>query len=468
MAEQAVQIIPGAHFYQPDRIGYHENVRDFNTSPDGLDWTDIGRRRVYQQLGRLGLYRDISYDYAPPLRRELARLGEYYGAGDPSTAADIAATVTQMEAFVGDNGIAMTAVHAIQPHLSRVDKQILVQAGINDFRDMAHRNPSTFWLPEGAVDNETLDVLADNGIQAFICAPEQILNDHPRQIRLATGRSIFAVPFDSTISRELAFDKDRRSNAEAFVGRVILPIVNRRRSNNDATPIVLFADGETFGMYDRQKENDPDAPGSDRFLEFAVRKALPNIGVEPVSVNTVVQRMAAEPQRIPEGYVQQDTAWSCANGLTRWNGEQGGEAWKRVFYAAHALLNETVTTIVRRELGIDGQDKDEAFVQQMATGFNQTLTNPGGRHSTPELSLRSAKAASLAARASCGTFFDMPDVSGWQNVVFARAAAEHLTDAGLKAEADHVWDEYLHVMEQMPVKYYHYVSAPLFVLNNLR
>lgn len=454
MAETPISFIDGNHFYQPDRLARHQNVSDVWTSPDGRDWSRIGLERVYASLGELGLYEIMSYDYAPPLRREIARVAD----ADPAIADVAQATAARMEQNLLENGVATTALHAILPHVPDIDKRILIHAGIADYVAVAGKPPTCFWLPEGAVDQRTLQLLAEAGIQAFMCAPEQVESESPCRIALEGGRSIIALPFNSALSREWAYDVDRRTNAETFASRVITPIIDRMMQNDDFRLLVLWMDGETSGMYDPQKESNPRAPGSDHFHNHLVRVALPRMGIETVSVNRVIGQMAAEQDRISVREIRANTAWSCSDGLVRWDGvrncaESGGAEWKAPFYAAHALLNDEVTRIVRRELRMANAEQEAAFVQRVVEDFNGAFANRGGMHSPTEQSLVSAKVAALASRVSCGTFYDNPGTSGWQNMAFARAAVEHLHDAGQHSEAGQIWDRYVMIMRRIPDHY---------------
>src|SRR6266704_132895 len=64
--------------------------------------------------------------------------------------------------------------HIILPLASRRDKETEVRWGIAHFKRLFRRDPVGFWLPETAVDRETLDVLAAEGIQFTVLAPHQV------------------------------------------------------------------------------------------------------------------------------------------------------------------------------------------------------------------------------------------------------------------------------------------------------
>ena len=75
--------------------------------------------------------------------------------------------------------MAMPYHHAILPLSSRREKLTEVRWGIADFRRRFGREPEGMWLPETAVDEETLDVLAQEGIRFTVLAPHQV-NRCPR------------------------------------------------------------------------------------------------------------------------------------------------------------------------------------------------------------------------------------------------------------------------------------------------
>jgi alpha-amylase/alpha-mannosidase (GH57 family) len=61
----------------------------------------------------------------------------------------------------------------IMPLANSRDKYTQVLWGIKDFQKRFGRFPEGMWLPETAVDMETLEVLAELGIRFTILAPRQ-------------------------------------------------------------------------------------------------------------------------------------------------------------------------------------------------------------------------------------------------------------------------------------------------------
>jgi predicted glycosyl hydrolase (DUF1957 family) len=61
----------------------------------------------------------------------------------------------------------------IMPLVNRRDKVTQVIWGIRDFEHRFGRRPEGLWLPETAVDTETLEILAEHEIRFTILAARQ-------------------------------------------------------------------------------------------------------------------------------------------------------------------------------------------------------------------------------------------------------------------------------------------------------
>src|SRR5580658_7853247 len=81
--------------------------------------------------------------------------------------------------------------HMILPLANRRDKVTQVKWGIADFESRFGRQPEGMWLPETAVDTETLEVLAEHGIRFTILAPRQA-----KRVRRRNGRKWIDVSGD--------------------------------------------------------------------------------------------------------------------------------------------------------------------------------------------------------------------------------------------------------------------------------
>lgn len=422
------QAVIELHFYQPPREAYHHALKGISADLFGVNWTQKIADECYTPLTQIGVFDRVSFDVYGTLDRALKRI-------DPK-AADV------MRLHMVTNGVADAYIHPLLPDLSEDDKRIVVGAGVKRFVDITGKKPRFFWPPETAVDTETLEVLAENDIEGFFCSPDQIelrdggdAENTPTRIRLPSGRTILAIPFDRGLTHKLAFEDDPndllRADAHKFTDRVILPALSKLRNG---FPLVGCTDGETFGHH---------LKWGGSFLDTLVNHALPAVDIKPVSINEVDFGSVT----IVDGRIKERSSWSCAHSdLARWHGrcDCGGwdVGWKKPFSRAVHDLNEFVTQLVQTELGRD-------YLEKMIPNFEEGFENSGGVSATPELFLISAKVSALTALTSCGTFFADPGVSGRSNILFARQTVEDLKDAGFRKDAALIWNQFLSIMAEM-------------------
>jgi alpha-amylase/alpha-mannosidase (GH57 family) len=150
----------------------------------------------------------------------------------------------------------------IMPLANSRDKRTQVLWGIADFKYRFGRDPEGMWLPEAAVDLETLDIMAEQGIRFVILAPGQarrfrkigerrwkettsgIDTRVPYRLNLASGRSIAAFFYEGSLSHDLAFG-NLLDRGETFAERLLGVL-----QNSDTPQIAHVAlDGETFGHH---------------------------------------------------------------------------------------------------------------------------------------------------------------------------------------------------------------------------
>ena len=80
--------------------------------------------------------------------------------------------------------------HTILPLDTYHDKVTQVTWGIADFQHRFGRRPEGMWLPETAVDLETLDLMAEQGIAFTILAPRQAARDIHQRCDRAIGLTL--------------------------------------------------------------------------------------------------------------------------------------------------------------------------------------------------------------------------------------------------------------------------------------
>ena len=168
------------HFYQPPRENaWLEAVEQQDSAYPYHDWNERISVECYRPnaasrilglenrvIGIVNNYSQISFNFGPTL---LSWMEE----ADPATyRAILEADRLSRERFSG-HGSALAQVynHSIMPLNNRRDKVTQVVWGIADFEHRFGRRPEGMWLAETAVDTETLEILAANGILFTILAP---------------------------------------------------------------------------------------------------------------------------------------------------------------------------------------------------------------------------------------------------------------------------------------------------------
>src|SRR5207253_877504 len=177
-------------------------------------------------------YEKISFNVGPTLAAWLER-------HRPDVYAKILEADRRSRSARGGHGNAIAQVynHVIMPLATRRDKVTQVRWGIADFRHRFGRDPEGMWLPETAVDTETLEILAEAGIKFTILAPHQAwrirpigaaewedVGEHvdpsrPYRWRGARGLELALYFYDGPISRAIAFG-DALARRENLVGRL--------------------------------------------------------------------------------------------------------------------------------------------------------------------------------------------------------------------------------------------------------
>ncbi len=170
------------HFYQPPRENpWLESVELENTVYSYHDWNKRITAECYvpntasRILNPYGFivdiinnYSKISFNFGPTL---LIWLKE----NKPEVYKKILeADRLSAKKFSGHgSAIAQAYNHIILPLANTQDKKTQIYWGIRDFTSRFERYPEGMWLPETAVDYETLEILAKYGIKFTILAPHQ-------------------------------------------------------------------------------------------------------------------------------------------------------------------------------------------------------------------------------------------------------------------------------------------------------
>jgi alpha-amylase/alpha-mannosidase (GH57 family) len=447
-------VVLHAHFYQPpredpwtDRVpmeGSAAPYHDWNQRILAECYRPVTEARVLDGHGRIqdvvNTLEWMSWDAGPTLARWLAREA-------PDTyAAFLEADARSLARTGFGNALAAPYHHVILPLASRRDKVTEVRWGIQDFRRRFAREPDGMWLPETAVDTETLEVLAAEGIAFTVLAPHQVTEPPkdglPGRIQLPGGRSIAVFVYDGPVSHGVAFGA-LLGDAEAWIREV-----TARATDGRTRLVSLATDGETFGHHH---------PWSDMALAATL------VGLEArrsVRLDNFAAFLSRTPA-LPEVTLVERSSWSCAHGVERWRSdcgckvaphEESQQAWRSVLREALDGLAEDVhgryhrdartwfekPTVVRDAYGsvLDaGETERRAFVRGWAS-----LPLDDGQVDGA-LALLEAERDTLRMFTSCGWFFD--DLSGLEPLQVLRYAAHALDVLG---ERGGPWEERLRRM----------------------
>ncbi len=438
MSARSRSAIIHGHFYQPPREDpwFEEVPREASAAPFH-DWNEriehecyraVTAARVPTEDGKIARIVNtleyLSFDFGPTLL-------EWLESAAPDTYVSVLeADRLSCEANDGHgNAIAMPYHHVILPLASRRDKVTEVRWGIEDFRARFGRAPEGMWLPETAVDAETLDVLAEEGMAFTVLAPHQVRSVPPRGLpgsyRTASGRSIAVFPYDGSVSHDVAFGKLLR---DASVWRARMLADRGRRL------VAVATDGETFGHHHT-------------FAEMALVAVILGLQAQRrVQVENFASFLAREPAEF-EVALNAPSSWSCTHGVERWRAECGcrmhperqtQQQWRSVLRTSLEWLATRLHEIFDRDgkpiFGDPWQARD-AYGCAVVRGGKATLEfvrslgiadDVGTRRRAAELLEMERNA--LRMFTSCGWFFD--DIAGLESRQVLRYAARGIELAG--------------------------------------
>ncbi len=472
------------HFYQPPRENpWLETVETEDSAAPYHDWNERVTAECYAPNGASRIVNDenqiirimnnysrISFNFGPTL---LSWLEE----NAPRTYRMIRDADRQSMLRYDGHGSALAQVynHVIMPLAITRDRVTQIRWGIADFQHRFGRPPEGMWLAETAVDMETLDLLAQNGILFTILAPHQCarvrrltetaseplsepLSDelkdagpglqdagpgwtetpdasvhpnHPYLVRLKDGRSITIFFYNGPVSRAIAFE-GVLNNGETFAWRLA-----RGMDSSDPEPqmVHVATDGESYGHHHRHGE-------------MALSYALRFIEDKKIARLTNYGHFLAQHPPKWEAEIVEDTSWSCAHGIERWRsdcgcngGRQGwNQRWRAPLRDALDWLRDTITPLTEnlaRGLLKDVWSARDAYIpvilnaktSSAAAALEQFFANHAARELSGEehkliLKMMEMQRNTQLMYTSCGWFFD--DISGIETVQVIAYAARAL------------------------------------------
>jgi alpha-amylase/alpha-mannosidase (GH57 family) len=434
------------HFYQPPRENpWLEAIEIQDSAYPYHDWNERiaaecyapnATSRILDPQGRIldivNNYAKMSFNFGPTL---LAWLEE---KAPKVYEAILKADRESQERFSGHgSALAQAYNHMILPLANRRDKYTQILWGIRDFEKRFRREPEGMWLPETAVDLESLTILADLGIRFTILAPrqasrvaangstewhdvsgERIDPSMAYTLRLPSDRSISLFFYDGPISRAVAFE-GILSSGEIFAQRLLKGFSGER---NWAQLVHVATDGESYGHHHR---------GGDMALAYALNHIESNNLARITNYGEYLERHPST----HEVQIFENSSWSCIHGTERWRSDcgcnSGGHAgwnqgWRAPLRRALDWLRDTLAPPFARKGRLflkDPWKARNAYIDIILERSEENLTGFFQEHAvralddeehTTVLKLLELQRHAMLMYTSCGWFFD--ELSGLETV----------------------------------------------------
>jgi alpha-amylase/alpha-mannosidase (GH57 family) len=475
------------HFYQPPRENpWLEAVEVQDSAYPYHDWNKRisvecyapnAASRIFDAESRIinivSNYSRMSFNFGPTVL-------SWMEVNDPATYNSI--LESDRESIVRFSGhgsaIAQCYNHIIMPLASSDDKRIQVIWGIKDFEYRFKRKPEGMWLPETAVDLETLDIMAEQGILFTILSPHQagrmrrsgsrqwhgnkgnrIDTRHPYYCRLPSGRKIAVFFYNGGISHDIAFGH-LLDNGVDFAARLMSNFDGRE----EPQLVNIATDGETYGHHHK-------------YGEMALSYAFYHIENNNDAIITVYGEFLEKFPPAHEVELRENSSWSCVHGIERWRSNCGcnggsGPGWTQEWRSSlrgimdwlkdnfdrlylEQILKYTSDPLRARELYINVVLKRNP---EAADEFFSVITDVqlSAGDKSAIMKLLEIERNAMLMYTSCGWFFD--EISGLETVQVmlyaARAMQLAFEISGLQLE-----ETFLKLLERAPSNYFIYTNG---------
>jgi alpha-amylase/alpha-mannosidase (GH57 family) len=463
------------HFYQPPRENpwleaiepqdevypYHDWNEKITTecyAPNATSRILDKQDRIVQLVNN---YTQISFDFGPTLLVWLEKKAPEVYQGI------IEADRESQKRFSGHgSAMAQSYNHMIMPLANSRDKQTQIIWGIRDFEYRFGRMPEGMWLPETAVDLETLDILAEYGIQFTILAPHQarrvrrigekewkdVHEDKidftmPYLCTLPSGKPIALFFYNGPISRDIAFG-DLLNSGENFASRLMSAFGNRKGPQL----VHIATDGESYGHHHR-------------FGDMALAYALHSIDADKSVMRTNYGEYLEQHPPTHEVEIFENTSWSCAHGVERWRSDCGcntgahrgwHQAWRAPLRGTLDWLRDTIRPLYDekgRSFFNDPWAARNVYIDVILDRSPESLNSFFTAHvpkalsdqeRTTALKLLELQRHALLMYTSCGWFFD--DISGIETVQIIQYAGR-AAQLAREVFGDHIEGQFLEHLE---------------------
>lgn len=421
------------HFYQPPRENpwleavevqdsaypYHdwnERVTAECYAPNAASRILDGERRIERIVNN---YSRISFNFGPTL---LAWLEQK----EPEVYRSILDADAQSRERFGGHGsaIAQGYNHIIHPLANRRDKKTQILWGLADFERRFARKAEGMWLPETAVDLESLELMAEAGVRFTILEPHQARRVRPKaakgkgewqdvgggridttipyEARLPSGKSLAIFFYNGGVSRAVAFE-GLLISGERFADRLISGVSQEPDRDRLAH---IATDGETYGHHHR-------------YGEMALSYALHHIESNGLARLTNYGEFLETHPPEHEVEIVENTAWSCAHGVGRWKEDCGchtggapgwNQAWRAPLRQALDWLRDELAPLYEKAASEIFPDPWAARDEYIEVILDRSRASLDGR----ALQLLELQRHLMLMYTSCGWFFN--DLAGIETV----------------------------------------------------
>jgi alpha-amylase/alpha-mannosidase (GH57 family) len=381
------------HDYQPPRASpwkaYDQHVPYDETAAPDHDWNARILRYVQKPgitsrvLDGAGMVCSFVNTFAHTTFNVGPTLFEWIWVHHPKAAkAIVAADRQSLDANNGHGGAsAQTFEHLIMTLAPLWVKKLNAHWGIEEFRFRFGRDPEEMWLPEAAVDLETLEVLAEQGIKFVTLRPGQAwrwrregdpqwsdygqIDPHrPYRINLPSGRTIWAFFYNEPLSQGISF-KHMLRHAPGLAKAIACDLRWHRKSLKgcgyttclqEPKLVLLASDGELFGWHEKLG-----FMGLAKLIHMFRQSKLIRLTNLGNFLQHYIQQCEKLGLPIHEVELHRRSSWSCIHGDDRW--------WRACGCVEDAGSNEGFRGPLRHAFDWLAEKLDDLFENEGARVF---------------------------------------------------------------------------------------------------
>ena len=469
MPQKSIYLTVHGHFYQPPRENpWLEAIEKQDSAAPFPDWNARINVECYdpnsvskivddknQVIDIVNNYSYMSYNFGPTLMSWMA-------VHAPLTYERIIKADAKSAGEHNGHGNALAQVynHMIMPLANTQDKYTQTIWGIRDFEYRFGRKPEGIWLAETAVDDETLLVLANEGIKFTILSPYQAdkfremgsnnwqdvswgnidpARPYRYYIKSNPEKYVDLFFYDGTISRAVAFEELLR-DGNKFAKRLQDGVSSCR---NYPQLVNIATDGESYGHHTKF---------GDMALSYLLR-------VKALQDGFIITNYGEFLEKFPptcEVEIKQASSWSCFHGVGRWKedcgcstGGHGGwnQKWRKPLRNALDYLRDELIKLCEQEGSkyfndfwkarnnyIDViLDRNELTIKKFFA--ENAVENLSDTDKVCALKLMEIQRQAMLMYTSCGWFF--AEISGLEPVQILKYAARAIQLAGEFTDKDY-------------------------------